>query len=176
RRGGWACVGGRGEAGGGDHLHRRVARDLGEKGVEGAAMTGPEPKPPLSHEEAVGRVELFISNLLRVGVTVSIGTIVVGVVLMFVHHPNYLRPGDLARLTKPGAAFPHTLTERRDELLASRGQAVVCVGLLMLIATPILRVAVSIVVFLVQRDYLFTLITTFVLAVLLASFFLGKVE
>ena len=103
-------------------------------------MTGPEPKPPQWHEEAVGHVELFISNLLRVGVTVSIGTILVGVVLMFVHHPNYLRPGDdLGRLTKPGAAFPQTLAEVKDELLAGRGQAVVCVGLLMLIATPILR-------------------------------------
>jgi uncharacterized membrane protein len=140
-------------------------------------MTGPGPSLPPAHEEAVGRVELFISNLLRVGVTVSIGTILVGVVLMFVHHPDYLRPGDdLSRLTKPGAAFPHTLTEVKDELLAGRGQAVVCVGLLMLIATPILRVAVSILVFLVQRDLLFTLITTFVLAVLLASFFLSKVE
>jgi uncharacterized membrane protein len=140
-------------------------------------MTGPEPKPPPAHEEAVGRVELFISNLLRVGVTVSIATILVGVVLMFVHHPDYLRSReDLARLTKLGATFPHTLAEVKNELLAGRGQAVVCVGLLLLIATPILRVAVSIVVFLVQRDYLFTLITTFVLAVLLASFFLGKVE
>ena len=140
-------------------------------------MTGPEPKPPQWHEEAVGHVELFISNLLRVGVTVSIGTILVGVVLMFVHHPNYLRPGDdLGRLTRPGAAFPHTLAEVWDELRAGRGQAVVCVGLLMLIATPILRVAVSIVVFVVQRDWVFVAVTAIVLAVLLASFFLGKVE
>jgi len=53
---------------------------------------------------------------------------------------------------------------------------VVCVGLLMLIATPILRVAVSIVVFVVQRDWVLVGVTAFVLAVLLASFFLGKVE
>jgi hypothetical protein len=51
---------------------------------------------------------------------------------------------------------------------------VVCFGLLMLIATPILRVAVSIVVFVVQRDWEFVAVTAFVLAVLLASFFLGK--
>lgn len=128
-------------------------------------------------DEPITRGELAISYLLRGGVVLSLVTILAGVVLMFVHHPDYWHTGDdLERLTKPGAAFPHTLPEVAAGVGEGRGQAVVCVGLLLLIATPILRVAVSIVIFAVQRDYGFVVITTVVLAILLLSFFLGKVE
>jgi len=45
----------------------------------------------------------------------------------------------------------------------------------MLILTPILRVAVSIVAFAVERDRVFIAVTSAVLAVLLISFMLGKI-
>ena len=132
-------------------------------------------------EEPITRGELLISYLLRGGVIVSILTIIMGMVLMFTHHPDYWQSAeDLKRLQAPesktGIEFPHSLSDVFAGLREGRGQAVVCAGLLLLIATPILRVAVSIAVFAVQRDYVFVLITSFVLAVLLLSFFLGKVE
>jgi uncharacterized membrane protein len=47
-------------------------------------------------------------------------------------------------------------------------------GLLLLIATPVLRVAVSILAFVYQRDRAFVAITSIVLALLLTSFVLGR--
>ena len=47
--------------------------------------------------------------------------------------------------------------------------AVISLGLLLLIATPIMRVAASVLLFLAQRDYRYVAITLFVLAVLLIS-------
>ena len=47
-------------------------------------------------------------------------------------------------------------------------------GLILLIATPVARVAVSVLVFVVERDGAFVLITLFVLILLLLSFLLGK--
>jgi uncharacterized membrane protein len=130
-----------------------------------------------AHSEPITRGELVISYLLRGGVVTSIGIILAGVLLMFGHHPSYWQShDDLQRLTRPDAKFPHTLSEVATGLREGKGQAVVCVGLLLLIATPILRVAVSIIVFAAQRDYVFVLITGFVLAVLMLSFFLGKGE
>jgi uncharacterized membrane protein len=124
---------------------------------------------------AVVRTETIISRLLRTGVIVSLLTIFLGVVLMFAHHHDYLRSrADLKQLTTPGTAFPQTLAEVAEDLLAFRGQAVVAGGLLMLIATPIFRVAVSIAAFVLQRDLTYVLITTGVLLVLVLSFFLGK--
>ena len=49
-------------------------------------------------------------------------------------------------------------------------------GLLMLIATPVMRVAVSIFAFIVHRDKVFTAITTLVLLLLFLSFVLGAIE
>jgi uncharacterized membrane protein len=146
--------------------------------MEGAAMKQmQEPAKTASVSEKAGPVEIVISYLLRIGVTTSIVIVLVGLVLMFVHHPSYIHAGkDLQRLTSPGAAFPHTLDEVAAGLETHRGQAVVALGLIVLIGTPILRVAASIVIFAVERDPVYVLITGTVLVVLLTSFVLGRVE
>jgi uncharacterized membrane protein len=140
-------------------------------------MPVPKKSAPPCEGATMERIELLISTLLRGGVVTSMATVLVGGLLMFVHHPEYLKSAaDLRRLTTPGAAFPHTLKEVAEGVTAGRGQAVVALGLILLIATPILRVAVSIVGFALQRDRTFALISTVVLLVLLISFVLGKVE
>lgn len=129
-----------------------------------------------SNAEPIGRIELLISWLLRVGVVTSLSMIFIGLLLMFIHHPSYLvSMVDLQRLTSPGAAVPHTLREVVNGFLFGRGQAVVAVGLLMLIVTPIMRVAVSIIAFAVQRDRAFVFITSVVLIILIISFVLGRI-
>lgn len=52
---------------------------------------------------------------------------------------------------------------------ALRSRGIIQLGLLVLIATPVLRVCFSLVAFLLQRDRLYVLVTLIVLAVLLAS-------
>jgi uncharacterized membrane protein len=123
--------------------------------------------------EPIGQIELLISRLLRAGVVISLSTVAAGLLLMFIHHPGYLHSAmDLQRLTSPGAAFPHTLREMVTGLAAMQGQAVVVLGLLLLIATPIMRVAVSVAGFVLQRDRVFAVITSAVLVMLLVSFLL----
>ncbi|HVS69942.1 MAG TPA: DUF1634 domain-containing protein [Phycisphaerae bacterium] len=126
-------------------------------------------------DKTVHQVELVISVLLRVGVVVSLLVVVAGTVVSFMHHPGYLSNGkDLGALTKPGGAVPDSIADVISGVRNFRGQAIVVAGLLLLIATPVMRVAVSIVAFLVEKDKLFALITATVLALLLLSFFLGK--
>ena len=50
----------------------------------------PEFSPELEVEERVRKVELLISNLLRTGVIFSLGLIVLGTVVSFAQHPEYL--------------------------------------------------------------------------------------
>ena len=57
-----------------------------------------------------------------------------------------------------------------------KGEAVVAIGLLLMILTPVARVAVSVLAFLYQRDRVFTFITLAVLIILLMSFVIGRVE
>lgn len=130
---------------------------------------------PADNEAKVRATELLISNLLRFGVIVSLLVIVAGTVLSFVHHPQYISsPQELQRLTQPGAAFPHTVADVTAGARAGRGQAIVTLGLFLLIATPVLRVAVSVVAFIYQGDRVFVGITLGVLCLLLLSFLLGK--
>jgi uncharacterized membrane protein len=119
-------------------------------------------------------LEVLISALLRAGISVSLALIVAGTVVSFVHHPDYVRSAEaLARLTRPGMA-PRDLHDVGAGLAGLRGQALVMLGLLVLMATPVLRVAVSLVSFLRSRDRAFTLLTSAVLVLLLLSLFLGK--
>jgi len=119
-------------------------------------------------------VDAVISWLLRGGVLISIGIVTIGIELTFVHHPAYFssRP-ELGTLTQPGTHFPSTLSDVLHGVRAGRGQAIVMAGLLLLIATPVARVAFSIVIFLIERDRLYAAITTAVLLVLLVSFVRG---
>jgi uncharacterized membrane protein len=123
------------------------------------------------------RFELLISRMLLGGVATSMATVLLGLLLMFAHHPDYLKSAaDLQRLTAPGSASPNTIADVARGVVAWRGQAVVAIGLLLLIATPIMRVAVSMLAFALQRDRTYTVISAVVLSVLLISFLLGKVE
>ena len=70
--------------------------------------------------------------------------------------------------------FPHTLDEVWSGLLLLHPQAVITLGLLLLLATPVVRVFASIFAFALEHDRRYVAITTLVLAILLVSFLLGK--
>ena len=127
---------------------------------------------------AEARVEAAISRLLYSGVVASMGLVALGTVLCFLHSGDYgVRggtPADLHRLLAGGAAFPRTLAWLVGGLGRVDGTALIVLGLLLLIATPVLRVAVSIVAFAAGRDRAYVIITSIVLTLLVLSFVLGK--
>jgi uncharacterized membrane protein len=134
----------------------------------------PRVLPDQDVADRLRKVELIISYTLRIGVIVSISIVLLGTLISFTRHPDYTTSAEqLTRLTQPGAAFPHTLNELSAGLARFRGQAIVGLGLLLLIVTPVLRVAISIVAFIFQRDPTFVIITSTVLILLLLSFVLG---
>lgn len=119
-------------------------------------------------------VDRLISWVLRAGVTISLVVVIAGLVITFVHHPDYFRSRPaLGALTDPGTSYPRSIGAVVEGVREGRGQAIVTLGLLLLIATPVARVAVSIAVFVIERDRLYVVITTVVLVLLLLSFVLG---
>jgi uncharacterized membrane protein len=70
--------------------------------------------------------------------------------------------------------FPTNPLEIWQGVIALKPFAVIMLGLVLLIATPVLNVLVAAIEFIQQRNRAFTLISLFVLAVLILSFFLGK--
>jgi len=121
-----------------------------------------------------GSPAVLLSNVLRGGVLASLGVILAGTLITFIRHPEYVSsPQELGRLTQPGAAFPTTLRDVIAGLAELRGQAIVVLGLLILIATPVARVAVSILLFLEERDRTYAAITSIVLLLLILGFVVG---
>lgn len=119
-------------------------------------------------------VDQLISWVLRAGVTISLVVVIAGMVITFAHHPDYFRSRPaLGALTDPGTSYPRSIAAVVEGVREGRGQAIVTLGLLLLIATPVARVAVSIAVFVIERDRLYVVITTVVLGLLLLSFILG---
>lgn len=116
-------------------------------------------------ESKIYDVELIISKSLRIGVILSAVTILAGL-LMFLVSGNSGYPGN---------TYPTTIKEIIKGFLQLKSYGVIMTGLLILIATPVLRVAVSVMVFLKEKDYLYVKITGLVLVILLFSFMLGKV-
>jgi uncharacterized membrane protein YfcA/uncharacterized membrane protein len=113
------------------------------------------------------RMTTVIGWILQGGVTLSAFFIIIGLVLL----PT--QPGGLSiqRLLN----FPQTLNQIGQGLLILRPQAIIALGLLILVATPVVRVAASIVSFALERDTKYIIITSIVLAILLFSiFFLGS--
>lgn len=122
-------------------------------------------------------VDVAISNLLRAGVVLSMAVVVIGLVFTFIHHPQYVHSRTaLGRLTDAGAVYPDRLRDVAMQIRERRGQAIVMLGLLMLIATPVARVAFSIVAFALERDRLYVTITVGVLVLLIVSFVIGAAE
>jgi uncharacterized membrane protein len=138
---------------------------------------------PLASDDIgrISRMELLISYVLRAGVLLSAGIILLGILrLALTHNTGYAPvlphqlPDILAfhRAGGPGF-FPTAPTAVVHGALAGKPYAIIGVGMLLLIATPVVRVALSVVFFLVERDWLYMGITVVVLAVLLLSLVTG---
>lgn len=119
-------------------------------------------------EEARARFSMnaVIGWILQGGVLISAAVICIGIILLLVH-PGH---GSSQQLF----VFPHTLSEVGSGLLVLHPQAFIALGLLLLIATPVVRVAASIFAFALEHDRRYVAITLVVLTILLVSFLLGK--
>jgi uncharacterized membrane protein len=114
------------------------------------------------------KVEDLVGNLLRAGVFLSALIVFVGAVVYLARHggeladyrvfhgePNQLR-------TIPGALH---------EAFSFQGRGIIQLGLLLLIATPVARVVLSIVGFAAERDRMYVGFATIVLIILMYSLF-----
>jgi uncharacterized membrane protein len=128
-------------------------------------------------DEKIRKVELAISLVLRIGVFSSVAIMLAGVCLMFVRHPEYVKLShgiSFHSLTNSSSRFPHSLSGIVHDLKLGEGRGVIMVGLIVLILTPVSRVATGVLSFIYEHDPRMALITFFVLCVLVGSFFMGR--
>lgn len=123
----------------------------------------------------VGAAEIWVSHLLRAGVIISLIVILIGTLITFWHHRDYMTGStSIKQLTGEGWTFPHDLRAVARSTLAGSGRGLVVTGLLILICTPVLRVALTLVIFLLERDRAYVILSAIVLTLLAISFMLGR--
>jgi uncharacterized membrane protein len=141
-----------------------------------AAVPAPAAPAPAAPAPAVARwsdhqVEQIIGRLLQIGVLVAAAVVIVGGVMLLAQYGR--TPADFS-VFRGEAAELRSVGGIVRAALALDSRAVVQLGLVLLITTPVARVALTLVAFLVQRDRVYVAITALVLALLLYSLVWGR--
>ncbi|MBP2643706.1 MAG: hypothetical protein H6Q67_1593 [Firmicutes bacterium] len=123
-----------------------------------------ENKVTLSLGKPLNKAELFVSQSLRVGVLVSALVIFLGLMIFLSGNGSGY----------PGESYPTTLKDILIGTIELKSFAIILAGLVLLILTPIMRVGVSVVIFVQEKDWLYVGISSIVFLILVSSFFFGK--
>ena len=112
------------------------------------------------------KIEDIVGNLLRIGVSLSAAVVVFGAIIYLTRHGGaradyHVFRGEPSELK--------TLSGILHSAFAFHGQGIIQLGLVLLIATPVARVAFALWGFAAERDRMYVIFTGVVLIVLLYS-------
>lgn len=111
-------------------------------------------------------LENIIGNLLRAGVLLAAAVVFAGGVLYLLHfHGLPVHYGTF----NPGGADTRTFSGIVSSAISGNSMGLMQFGLLLLIATPVARVAMAVAGFAMERDRMYVVVSLIVLGVLLFS-------
>jgi uncharacterized membrane protein len=116
------------------------------------------------------QVEIVVGRLLQIGVSLAAAVVLVGGIEFLVRHGA--EPIDY-RTFREEPADLRTFWGITSNAIAFRSRGLIQAGLLLLIATPIARVVVTLIAFIRQRDTIYVVATLIVLAILLYGLLSG---
>jgi uncharacterized membrane protein len=119
------------------------------------------------------QVEQTMGQLLRTGVILAAAVVLCGGVIYVARHGREVP--DYATFHSVPAPL-RLITGTVEGAMSFHGPAIIQLGVLLLIATPVARVMLSVVAFAQQRDGRYVMVTLFVLAVLFYSLVHGYRE
>ncbi|CAN5325498.1 DUF1634 domain-containing protein [soil metagenome] len=115
-------------------------------------------------------MQAVIGWVLRAGVIASMSVVMLGGVIFLYRHgqaiPDY-------RVFKGVPDFVAHINSLFEGAFALRGQAIIQLGIVLLIATPIMRVIFSAIGFVLEKDYLYLGISMLVLLIIFISMLSG---
>lgn len=114
------------------------------------------------------KIEHILGNILRIGVIVSAVIVLFGAVLYLFSHGRE-KPDYYNFVFNPFSVNdPMGLLKN---VFALKSLEIMKLGILLLVGTPILRVIISVIAFIYEKDLMYVIFTLIVLVVLIYSFF-----
>ena len=116
-------------------------------------------------------LQAVIGWILRIGVILSMFIVAIGGILFIYRHghsiPDYRKFNNIPDFIRNPSGI-------LEGVIHLKGQAIIQLGIMLLIATPVMRVAFAIIGFLLEKDYLYTLISLVVLSIIIISMVSGQ--
>ena len=117
-------------------------------------------------------IQSLIGKVLRTGMIVSISIVFFGGIFYVVRHghsiPDYKKFNGIPAFMQHAGSLVVAATN-------FKGQAIIQLGIVLLIATPILRVICSTIGFALEKDYMYVGISLLVLLIIFSSMMGGRV-
>ncbi|MCD0464941.1 DUF1634 domain-containing protein [Flavobacterium sp. ENC] len=113
----------------------------------------------------------IVGNLLRYGVWISLSVAFIGGIVYLLHHgsdiENYsvFKENDRNIFKVIGAVY--------QGVIQGRGESIIFLGIVLLFLTPVFRVLLSLFSFLLEKDYLYVVITAIVICIIIMSISFG---
>ena len=111
-----------------------------------------------------------VGNLLRLGVILSVATSLIGFIKLFTEGFKMPRKYNLLNM---GDSSEKVWGSFWDSLCKGEGMAIIQLGILILILTPLVRIIFALIGYLKEKDYTYVVISLIVLTIMLVSFLTG---
>ena len=111
-----------------------------------------------------------VGNLLRLGVLLSVITSIIGFIKLFTD--GFVMPKKYTLLDM-GTSSEKVWGLFWRSLMKGEGMAIIQLGILMLILTPLMRIIFALIGYLKEKDYTYVIISSIVLIIMIISFITG---
>ena len=115
--------------------------------------------------------QTIIGNLLRYGVWTSLSVAFIGGIVYLLHHSHDIE--DYSVFHENDKNIFEVISAIYSGVIQGNGESIIFFGILILFLTPVLRVLLSLLSFLLEKDYLYVWITVIVIFIILVSVSLG---
>jgi len=115
--------------------------------------------------------QTIIGNLLRYGVWISLSVAFIGGIVYLLHHGNEIE--DYSVFTENDQNIFQVIANIYQGVIQGRGESIIFFGVILLFLTPVFRVLLSLFSFLLEKDYLYVVITSIVIGIIILSISFG---
>ncbi|WDF61569.1 DUF1634 domain-containing protein [Flavobacterium sp. KACC 22758] len=115
--------------------------------------------------------QTIIGNLLRYGVWISLSVAFIGGIVYLMHHGSEIE--DYSVFKENDRNIFEVISTVVNGAIDGRGEYLIFFGIILLFLTPVFRVLLSLFSFMLEKDYLYVVITLIVILIIITSISFG---